>query len=95
MWASVCDVTRKVLADFAVDPSSIAAVGLTGYGNGLLLVDRNGTPVRNAILSPDLRASAIARALARRGGGSAFSRADAEFAISRQADAADRLARGA
>ena len=59
MWASVCDVTRKVLADSAVDPPSIAAVGLTGYGNGLLLVDRNGTPVRNAILSPDLRASAI------------------------------------
>jgi FGGY family of carbohydrate kinases, N-terminal domain len=26
---------------------------------GLLLVDRNGTPVRNAILSPDLRASAM------------------------------------
>ena len=30
MWASVCDVTRKVLADSAVDPPSIAAVGLTG-----------------------------------------------------------------
>ena len=34
-------------------------VGLTGYGNGLFLVDRDGRPVRNAILSPDQRARAI------------------------------------
>ena len=59
MWAAVCDVTRKVLSASGVEPSSIAAVGLTGYGNGLFLVDRDGRPVRNAILSPDLRAQAI------------------------------------
>jgi L-xylulokinase len=59
MWAAVCDVTRRVLSTSGVAPSSIAAVGLTGYGNGLFLVDRDGRPVRNAILSPDLRARAI------------------------------------
>ena len=59
MWAAVCDVTRKVLSASGVEPSSISAVGLTGYGNGLFLVDRDGRPVRNAILSPDLRAQAI------------------------------------
>jgi L-xylulokinase len=57
MWAAVCDVARRVLS--GVPPSSIAAVGLTGYGNGLFLVDRDGRPVRNAILSPDQRARAI------------------------------------
>ncbi len=59
MWAAVCDVARKVLSSSNVAPSSIAAVGLTGYGNGLFLVDRDGRPVRNAILSPDQRARAI------------------------------------
>jgi L-xylulokinase len=59
MWAAVCDVARKVLSSSGVEPSSIVAVGLTGYGNGLFLVDRDGRPVRNAILSPDQRAQAI------------------------------------
>ena len=59
MWAAVCDVARKVLSSSGVAPSSIVAVGLTGYGNGLFLIDRDGRPVRNAILSPDQRAQAI------------------------------------
>ena len=56
MWAAICDTTLKVLRAAAVAPSSIVAVGLTGYGNGLYLVDRNGEPVRNGILSTDQRA---------------------------------------
>ena len=59
MWASVCGVARKVLSSSGVAPSSIAAVGLTGYGNGLFLIDQHGRPVRNAILSPDQRAQSI------------------------------------
>jgi L-xylulokinase len=58
MWSAICDISRKVLAASAVAPSSIVAVGLTGYGNALYLVDRDGKPVRNGILSPDLRAEA-------------------------------------
>ncbi len=56
MWAAVCGAARKVLDASGVAPSAIAAVGLTGYGDGLHLVDRRGDPVRNAILSPDQRA---------------------------------------
>jgi L-xylulokinase len=59
MWVAVCDLTRKVLSASDLRPSSIVAVGLTGFGNGLFLVDRDGRPVRNAILSPDLRAKTI------------------------------------
>ena len=59
MWAAVCAVARRVLSSSGVAASSIAAVGLTGYGNGLFLIDRDGRPVRNAILSPDQRAAAI------------------------------------
>ena len=47
------------MAKAGVPPSSIAVVGLTGYGNGLFLLDRHGKPTRNAVLSPDLRAQEI------------------------------------
>jgi len=59
MWAAICEISRQVLAAVAVSPSSIVAVGLTGYGNALYLLDHRGKPVRNGILSPDLRAEAI------------------------------------
>ena len=54
MWAAICETCRKVLVQ--VPPSSIVAVGLTGYGNGLYLVDKDGAPLHNGILSPDQRA---------------------------------------
>jgi L-xylulokinase len=53
IWAAICVTTRKVLHAAAVAPSSIAVVGLTGYGNGLYLLDRNGEPARNGVLSTD------------------------------------------
>ncbi len=59
MWSAVCEVAHAVLAAARVEPSAIVAIGLTGYGNGLYLVDGRGTPVRNGILSPDQRAQAI------------------------------------
>ena len=59
MWSAICRVARQVVASAKVDPSSIAVVGLTGFGDGLHLVDRNGKAVRNGILSPDQRAHAI------------------------------------
>ena len=48
--------SRKAEVLVEVPPSSIVAVGLTGYGNGLYLVDKDGAPLRNGILSPDQRA---------------------------------------
>ncbi len=54
MWAAIRETSRRVLAQ--VHPSSIVAVGLTGYGNGLYLVDNNGAALRNGVLSPDQRA---------------------------------------
>ena len=95
MWAAVCDVARKVLSSSGVAPSSIVAVGLTGYGNGLFLIDRDGQPVRNAILSPDQRAQAIVARWRAEGAEARSGGADLQFAVRRQAAAADRLARGA
>jgi len=59
MWRAICDISHEVLEAARIDPSSIAVVGVTGYGDGLHLVDRNGDPVRNAILSQDQRAQRI------------------------------------
>jgi len=59
MWAAICGASRQALGKAGVAPSSVAVVGLTGYGNGLFLLDRQGKPTRNAVLSPDLRAQAI------------------------------------
>ena len=59
MWSAICDIAREVVRTAAIDPASIAVVGVTGYGDGLHLIDGNGEPVRNAILSPDQRAQAI------------------------------------
>src|SRR6201981_2236855 len=42
MWAAISATSRKVLHLAAVASSSVAVVGLTGYGNGLYLVDRDG-----------------------------------------------------
>jgi hypothetical protein len=56
MWRAICAATREVLLASELAPSSIAVVGLTGYGNGLYLVDRQGRLTRNGILSTDQRA---------------------------------------
>jgi L-xylulokinase len=45
-----------VIETSGVDPREIIAVACTGHGNGLYLVDEQGHPVRNAILSTDSRA---------------------------------------
>jgi len=59
MWLRICACIRRIIAEARVDANEIAAVGLTSYGNGICLVDANGMPVRNAVLSTDQRAGDI------------------------------------
>ena len=58
-WEAVCRVIRLAMVRAAVQPDQIAAVGLTGYGNGLWLVDDAGQPIGNGVLSSDIRATDI------------------------------------
>ena len=55
-----------MLAASAVDPSSIAAVGLTGQMHGLVLLDEKGEALRPAILWNDQRAAAECDEMRRR-----------------------------
>jgi len=67
MWAAACRVTRKAIERAGINAGEIAVIGLTGYGNGLFLVDGEGNPVRNGILSSDQRAAAIGERWCRQG----------------------------
>lgn len=59
IWESAAEAVRSVLADPAVSRDAIAGVGVTGFGNGLFLVDGAGRPTRAGIASIDTRAAAI------------------------------------
>ncbi|MEX3985041.1 FGGY-family carbohydrate kinase [Paraburkholderia sp. EG287A] len=54
VWAAACGAIRDALHKIPAD--SIAAVGVTGHGDGLYLVDRAGAPLGPGILSLDSRA---------------------------------------
>jgi L-xylulokinase len=62
LWRSVCAVIRAALADAGVQGGDIAAIGITGYGNGLYLIDDDGRPVANGVLSSDVRSTEIVEA---------------------------------
>ena len=50
MWLAVAGLVRRGVAEAGIAVHDIGVVGLTGYGNGLLLVDAAGKPVRNALI---------------------------------------------
>ena len=56
LWQATAEAMRQVLAESRVPPQDIACVATTGHGNGLYLVDKQGRPVRNGIISTDTRA---------------------------------------
>ena len=49
-WGDFVHVTRKMLADSGLAPSSIAGIGASGIGPCMLPVDEAGTPLMNAVL---------------------------------------------
>jgi L-xylulokinase len=61
MWDSASKAVREVLTMPGVDAGRIAALGVTGFGNGLFLVDAEGKPTRTGIASIDTRAADIVR----------------------------------
>ena len=55
LWAAVCQATRQVTAD--ISPKEIAAVAFTGTQNGCICLDKDGNPLRRAIIWADVRAA--------------------------------------
>jgi len=65
MWQAVAEVVHELLS--AAPRPTIAAVGVTGHGNGLYLVDPRGRPTHHAVMASDTRASDLVKAAVREG----------------------------
>lgn len=59
LWESTAGAIRAAIARAGIHPQDIAAVGSTGHGNGLYLIDRAGQPLGRGILSMDTRAADV------------------------------------
>lgn len=59
MWEDTSEAIRNIW-DEIITPESIAAVGLSGQGGGMFLIDQEGTPVRKGIVSMDSRVAVAA-----------------------------------
>ena len=57
LWTEVCGALGDALS--GIDPARILAVGVTGHGDGIYLLDRDKAPLGNAILSLDTRAGGV------------------------------------
>jgi L-xylulokinase len=55
LWEAAREAISRVIRDSGVSPQDIVAVGLTGHGDGLHLVDKNGGPVGPAVMAVDSR----------------------------------------
>ncbi len=55
MWRAACECIGILLEKTATDPADIIAVTPSGYGGGVYLIDKDGVPVRNALVSTDTR----------------------------------------
>ena len=55
-WRSLCLSSRALLRESGVNPSDVAGVVFSGQMMGAVPVDRQGLPVRNAIIWADMRA---------------------------------------
>jgi len=58
-WDYVCTATKKILKESNIDVSKICGIGISHQMHGLVVVDKNGTVLRNAIIWCDSRAVEI------------------------------------
>lgn len=58
-WHHVCIGTKRIIHETNIDPSKIVSIGISYQMHGLVVVDKNGDPLRNAIIWCDSRAVEI------------------------------------
>lgn len=56
MWQANVDAIRDVITKGKINPKDIAGIATTGHGNGMYLINENGEPAYNGIISTDTRA---------------------------------------
>ncbi len=67
-WRAVCDSTRELMEKAGIAPREVCCVSFSGQMMGCLPVDRQGTPLRPAIIWADTRASGQEQEIIRKAG---------------------------
>ncbi|ELQ9310974.1 carbohydrate kinase [Serratia marcescens] len=67
LWRTAADVIREVLSPSGVAAGAIQAIGISAQGKGAFLLDKQGQPLGNAMLSSDQRALALVQEWQRQG----------------------------
>jgi xylulokinase len=62
-WSAAQTVIAEILAETAVSPQQITALGVTSQGETLIVLDRHGKPLRKAMVWLDNRAKAEAASI--------------------------------
>ncbi len=57
-WAAICKTSKEVVAKTGVNPKDIAGISFCSQMQGLVLVEKDGSPARNAMSYMDQRAKA-------------------------------------
>ena len=63
-WQAVCSSTKRLMAEYGVDPADIKAVSFSGQMMGCLPVDKTGKALRRSIIWADQRSKKEAARLA-------------------------------
>lgn len=58
-WKHVCNTTKSLLKEHKINPKEISGIGISYQMHGLVVVDKSGEPLRDAIIWCDSRAVAI------------------------------------
>ncbi|MGF1558514.1 MAG: xylulokinase [Flavobacteriaceae bacterium] len=58
-WLHVCNATKRLLKENGIEPKDIKGIGISYQMHGLVVVDKNGNPLRDSIIWCDSRAVEI------------------------------------
>lgn len=58
-WLHICAATKKLILENDIDSSAITGIGISYQMHGLVVVDKDGSPLRNSIIWCDSRAVEI------------------------------------
>jgi len=58
-WKHICNVTKKLVSENNISSADIKGIGISYQMHGLVVVDKNGAPLRNSIIWCDSRAVKI------------------------------------
>lgn len=59
LWALISKGIKELIAESEISAEQISGIGITSFGNGLVIVDEQGQTIANGAFSHDYRANAV------------------------------------